>query len=121
MPLEEVPLDEEGWEKRWKEAKNVQKGNLKCWRCKENFGRSFAKLKAHLEMEVEAWMNGDGPEWKEHKVENSEEDAEEEDGGEDKGEASKKVSSKDSPGTESQPVTLNESQPVTVDDGSETE
>jgi aprataxin len=29
--------------------------DFKCWRCGRDFGRSFSKLKAHLEVEFEKW------------------------------------------------------------------
>jgi aprataxin len=28
---------------------------MKCWRCEENFGNKFARLKVHLDDEFEAW------------------------------------------------------------------
>jgi aprataxin len=31
--------------------------DLVCWRCGENFGRAFAKLKAHLDAEYVKWIS----------------------------------------------------------------
>ncbi|TVY51183.1 Aprataxin-like protein [Lachnellula cervina] len=51
VPLEEFPLDREEVRRR----SHGIKGDMKCWRCGENFGGRFKELKAHLEVEFKAW------------------------------------------------------------------
>jgi aprataxin len=52
VQMDEFPL-EEGSERyhpgKW------PNWNMKCWRCEENFGNKFARLKVHLDDEFEAW------------------------------------------------------------------
>jgi len=51
VPLEEFPLGREEVRKK----SNTISGDMKCWRCGENFGKKFKELKAHLKVEFEAW------------------------------------------------------------------
>ncbi|TVY55670.1 Aprataxin-like protein, partial [Lachnellula suecica] len=49
--LEEFPVTEEEMRRR----RSVLKQDVKCWRCGQNFGNKFKKLKEHLALEFEAW------------------------------------------------------------------
>ncbi|TVY93025.1 Aprataxin-like protein [Lachnellula willkommii] len=49
--LEEFPLGREEVRRR----STAISGDMRCWRCGENFGGRFKELKAHLEVEFEAW------------------------------------------------------------------
>ncbi|TVY34595.1 Aprataxin-like protein, partial [Lachnellula occidentalis] len=51
VPLEEFPLSRE--EMRIRSL--AIRGDMKCWRCGENFGGRFKELKVHLQVEFEAW------------------------------------------------------------------
>jgi aprataxin len=54
VPLDDFPLDEH--DARLHPGKEgYLKEDFVCWRCSENFGNKFAKLKAHLEEEWDAW------------------------------------------------------------------
>lgn len=51
VPLEEFPLDDD--DKR--RNAHYLESDMKCWRCRKNFGNKFAQLKEHLETEWEEW------------------------------------------------------------------
>ncbi|EON70042.1 hypothetical protein W97_09310 [Coniosporium apollinis CBS 100218] len=51
VPLEDLPLAPNDVRRH---ARYLDE-DLVCWRCGRNFGKSFAKLKEHLEGEFEAW------------------------------------------------------------------
>jgi aprataxin len=52
--IEEFPLAKN--DSRWRiEQYDYTKQNMKCWRCGKDFGRSFSKLKPHLEDELDEW------------------------------------------------------------------
>ena len=49
--LEEFPMTREEMKRR----NGGLKDDMRCWRCGENFGNKFTKLKEHLAEEFEAW------------------------------------------------------------------
>lgn len=54
IPLEDFPLAPDDV-RRHPGHQGYLGYEFKCWRCKRNFGNSFAKLKAHLAEEFELW------------------------------------------------------------------
>jgi aprataxin len=54
VPLEDFPLAKDDV-RRHPGKEGYLNSDLKCWRCGQNFGRSFAKLKHHLKEEFEKW------------------------------------------------------------------
>ncbi|KAF2225728.1 histidine triad nucleotide-binding protein [Elsinoe ampelina] len=54
VPLEAFPLAPDDV-RRHPGANGILDQDLRCWRCGQNFGNKFAKLKAHLDEEFEAW------------------------------------------------------------------
>jgi len=54
VPLSDLPLkdDETG---TWRRKEGFLNWDMKCWRCGNNFGNKFARLKEHLEEEFEGW------------------------------------------------------------------
>ncbi|TKX22114.1 aprataxin-like protein [Elsinoe australis] len=54
VPLEAFPLAKDD-PRRHPKTNGIIDQDLICWRCGKNFGRKFAKLKAHLDDEFEAW------------------------------------------------------------------
>jgi aprataxin len=55
VPLEDFPLkpDDDRWQPD--ELKRIKGGDMICWKCGKNYGRSFVKLKAHLYSEYREW------------------------------------------------------------------
>lgn len=52
--MDEFPLSDT--DPRWRiEQCEYGQQNMKCWRCGRDFGRSFSKLKPHLDVEMEQW------------------------------------------------------------------
>lgn len=51
VKLDEFPMSEEEMRRRT----TLLKEDMRCWRCGENFGNKFTKLKEHLSEEFEAW------------------------------------------------------------------
>ena len=56
IKLDEFPLASND-PRRNPDAQSYLNAELICWRCQTNFGMAFAKLKAHLSEEFEAWKN----------------------------------------------------------------
>lgn len=54
VPLDDFPLAEDD-ERRHPGRAGYLEQELKCWRCGKTFGRSFARLKEHLNKEFEDW------------------------------------------------------------------
>lgn len=55
ISLEDFPLMEGDNLMDAREQENLIKGDMKCWRCGQNFGNKFKQLKDHLEEEYDAW------------------------------------------------------------------
>jgi len=55
--LEEFPLSPNDDRYRPGVLKSYTDGDLICWRCGQNFGRRFARLKEHLEKEFVEWKH----------------------------------------------------------------
>jgi aprataxin len=55
VPIDDFPLSEEDDRRDTEKLREYTSGDLICWRCGRNFGRSFVKLKEHLEQEFVAW------------------------------------------------------------------
>lgn len=55
VPLDDFPLMEGDNILDPVEQKHLIEGDMKCWRCGENFGNKFKQLKEHLEDEYKAW------------------------------------------------------------------
>ena len=53
VDVEDFPLDKEDLRNR--ERERYLNADLVCWRCGKGFGKSMVDLKAHLEVEFEAW------------------------------------------------------------------
>ncbi len=56
VPVEDFPLAAED-KRRHPGREGYLDSDLKCWRCGENFGNRFARLKGHLEHEFEKWRS----------------------------------------------------------------
>jgi len=54
VPIEDFPLAKDD-PRREPSKEGYLKQDFKCWRCGRMFGNQFAKLKAHLEEEFDAW------------------------------------------------------------------
>jgi len=54
VSLEDMPLAKDDV-RRHPGREGYLDRDLQCWRCRKNFGRSFAKLKQHLLEEIEEW------------------------------------------------------------------
>jgi len=55
VDIVDFPLAEDDPRRESAYRREYLKRDLRCWRCKENFGSNFHALKKHLEMEFEAW------------------------------------------------------------------
>lgn len=56
VDLEAFPLNEHD-DRRHPGREGYLKSDLKCWRCGQNFGNKFARLKEHLAVEFEEWKS----------------------------------------------------------------
>ena len=54
VPIEDFPLDAND-KRRHPGREGYLNSDLRCWRCKQNFGNKFARLKDHLAEEFETW------------------------------------------------------------------
>jgi aprataxin len=54
VPLDDFPLAGDD-KRRHPGREGYLNANLKCWRCGEEFGNKFARLKEHLEVEFQEW------------------------------------------------------------------
>lgn len=54
VPLEDFPLAEDDPRRNTREHRYLAR-DLVCWRCGQNFGNKFTKLKEHLEEEFRKW------------------------------------------------------------------
>ncbi|KAL9126105.1 MAG: hypothetical protein Q9217_004792 [Psora testacea] len=57
IDVEDFPLEKDD-PRRHPGREGYLERDLICWRCGKGFGRSFAKLKEHLEREFESWRAG---------------------------------------------------------------
>jgi aprataxin len=54
VELDAFPLEEDD-RRRHPGREGYLNSDMKCWRCGQNFGNKFARLKEHLALEFEAW------------------------------------------------------------------
>ncbi|KAF2838028.1 HIT domain-containing protein [Patellaria atrata CBS 101060] len=56
VPVEDLPLQED--DLRWHPGRaGYLDENMRCWRCRKDFGNKFKRLKEHLEEEFESWKS----------------------------------------------------------------
>ncbi|KAF3916127.1 Aprataxin [Arthrobotrys entomopaga] len=60
IPLDDFPFEDVEGDVRIPGVKEgamggALKGDMRCWRCKRNFGNKFKQLKEHLEIEYDEW------------------------------------------------------------------
>ncbi|KAI0398253.1 HIT domain-containing protein [Xylariaceae sp. FL0594] len=55
VDLADFPLPADDPRRDSSHRRKYLRRDLVCWRCEENFGKDFAALKKHLEVEFEAW------------------------------------------------------------------
>ncbi|KAI5294811.1 aprataxin-like protein, partial [Ascosphaera acerosa] len=55
VPITEFPLAQDDGRRQPVVLAELLRQDLKCWRCGEDFGSSFAQLQAHLRREFEEW------------------------------------------------------------------